>query len=61
MADMGKVMGILKSKYAGSMDKGKASGIIKENYLRGRFVKKIFYLLLVILLLPFPKLGGGKT
>ena len=30
MADMGKVMGILKSKYAGSMDMGKASGIIKD-------------------------------
>ncbi|MGB1360603.1 MAG: GatB/YqeY domain-containing protein [Alphaproteobacteria bacterium] len=30
MADMGKVMGILKSKYSGSLDMGKASGIIKS-------------------------------
>jgi len=28
--DMGKVMGALKSKYAGSMDFGKASGLVKE-------------------------------
>jgi uncharacterized protein YqeY len=28
--DMGKVMGALKSKYAGSMDFGKASGMVKE-------------------------------
>lgn len=27
--DMGKVMGVLKSKYAGSIDMGKASGLIK--------------------------------
>ena len=27
--DMGKVMGVLKSKYAGQMDMGKASGLIK--------------------------------
>ena len=29
MKDMGKVMGALKSKYAGQMDFGKASGMIK--------------------------------
>jgi uncharacterized protein len=28
--DMGKVMGALKAKYAGSMDFGKASGVVKE-------------------------------
>ena len=28
--DMGKVMGVLKSKYAGQMDFGKASGLVKE-------------------------------
>ena len=28
--DMGKVMGALKAKYAGSMDFGKASGLVKE-------------------------------
>lgn len=28
--DMGKVMGALKSKYAGQMDFGKASGLVKE-------------------------------
>jgi len=28
--DMGKVMGALKAKYAGSMDFGKASGMVKE-------------------------------
>ena len=27
--DMGKVMGVLKAKYAGQLDMGKASGIIK--------------------------------
>ena len=27
--DMGKVMGVLKSKYAGQLDMGKASGLIK--------------------------------
>ena len=29
MKDMGKIMGILKSKYAGQMDFGKVSGVIK--------------------------------
>ncbi len=29
MKDMGKVMGSLRSKYAGQMDFGKASGMIK--------------------------------
>ncbi len=29
LRDMGKVMGILKSKYRGQMDMGKASGVIK--------------------------------
>ena len=29
MKDMGKVMGALKSKYAGQLDMGKANGIIK--------------------------------
>jgi uncharacterized protein YqeY len=28
--DMGKVMGVLKSKYAGQLDMGKASGLIKS-------------------------------
>lgn len=28
--DMGKVMGVLKTRYAGSMDMGKASGLIKS-------------------------------
>jgi uncharacterized protein YqeY len=28
--DMGKVMGALKAKYAGRMDFGKASGLVKE-------------------------------
>lgn len=28
--DMGKVMGLLKQKYAGQMDFGKASGVVKE-------------------------------
>ena len=28
--DMGKVMGILKSKYAGQIDMGKAGGMVKE-------------------------------
>jgi uncharacterized protein YqeY len=30
MKDMGKVVGILRGKYAGQMDFGKASGIAKE-------------------------------
>ena len=30
MKDMGKVMGILRGKYAGQMDFGKASGLIKS-------------------------------
>ena len=30
MKDMGKVMGALREKYAGQMDFGKASGLIKE-------------------------------
>ena len=34
MKDMGKIMGALKTKYAGQMDFGKANGIIK-NYLAG--------------------------
>lgn len=29
MKDMGKIMGVLKTKYAGQMDMGKVSGIIK--------------------------------
>ncbi len=29
LRDMGKVMGVLKSKYRGQMDMGKASGVIK--------------------------------
>ncbi len=29
MKDMGKIMGVLKSKYAGQMDFGKVSGVIK--------------------------------
>lgn len=29
MKDMGKIMGVLKAKYAGQMDMGKVSGIIK--------------------------------
>ena len=28
--DMGKIMGVLKEKYAGQMDMGKASGIVKK-------------------------------
>ena len=28
--DMGKVMGVLKSQYAGQVDKGKAGGLVKE-------------------------------
>lgn len=28
--DMGKIMGVLKTQYAGQLDMGKASGIIKE-------------------------------
>jgi uncharacterized protein YqeY len=28
--DMGKVMGVLKSKYAGQLDMGKASALIKS-------------------------------
>ena len=30
MKDMGKIMGALKSKYAGQLDMGKANGIIKN-------------------------------
>ena len=30
LKDMGKVMGALKSKYAGQMDFGKASGLVKQ-------------------------------
>ena len=30
LKDMGKVMGALKERYAGQMDFGKASGIVKE-------------------------------
>ncbi len=30
MKDMGKIMGVLKTKYAGQMDMGKVSGIIKS-------------------------------
>ena len=29
MKDMGKIMGALKTKYAGQMDMGKANGLIK--------------------------------
>jgi uncharacterized protein YqeY len=29
MKDMGKVIGILRGKYAGQMDMGKASGLVK--------------------------------
>lgn len=29
MSDMGKVMGVLKAKHAGSMDFGKANGVVK--------------------------------
>jgi uncharacterized protein YqeY len=29
MKDMGKVIGVLKAKYAGQMDFGKASGLVK--------------------------------
>jgi uncharacterized protein YqeY len=28
--DMGKVMGVLKQRYAGTMDFGKASGLLKD-------------------------------
>jgi uncharacterized protein YqeY len=30
MKDMGKIMGALKERYAGQMDFGKASGMVKE-------------------------------
>ena len=30
MKDMGKIMGALKSQYAGQLDMGKANGIIKS-------------------------------
>ncbi len=30
MKDMGKIMGVLKTKYAGKMDFGKANGVIKS-------------------------------
>jgi uncharacterized protein YqeY len=29
MKDMGKVIGVLRAKYAGQMDFGKASGLVK--------------------------------
>ena len=29
MKDMGKVIGVLRGKYAGQMDFGKASGLVK--------------------------------
>ena len=29
MKDMGKVIGVLKERYAGKMDFGKASGLVK--------------------------------
>jgi uncharacterized protein YqeY len=29
MKDMGKVIGVLKAKYSGQMDFGKASGLVK--------------------------------
>jgi uncharacterized protein len=29
MKDMGKVIGVLRGKYAGQMDMGKASGLVK--------------------------------
>lgn len=31
MKDMGKIMGVLKAKYAGQLDMGKANGIIKAS------------------------------
>jgi uncharacterized protein YqeY len=30
LKDMGKVMGVLKGKYAGQMDFGKAGGLVKQ-------------------------------
>jgi uncharacterized protein YqeY len=30
MKDMGKVIGVLRAKYAGQMDFGKASGLVKS-------------------------------
>jgi uncharacterized protein YqeY len=30
LKDMGKVMGVLKGKYAGQMDFGKAGGLVKK-------------------------------
>ena len=33
--DMGKVIGILRGKYAGRMDFGKASGLVKETLAKG--------------------------
>jgi uncharacterized protein len=35
MKDMGKVIGALRSKYAGRMDFGKASGLVKEMLPKG--------------------------
>jgi uncharacterized protein len=35
MKDMGKVVGALRTKYAGQMDFGKASGIVKEMLPKG--------------------------
>jgi uncharacterized protein YqeY len=31
LKDMGKVMGVLKGKYAGQMDFGKAGGLVKQH------------------------------
>ncbi len=35
MKDMGKVVGLLRGKYAGRMDFGKASGLVKELLPKG--------------------------
>ena len=35
MKDMGKVIGVLRGKYAGRMDFGKASGVVKEMLAKG--------------------------
>src|SRR6201991_3448326 len=40
MKDMGKVVGVLKGKYAGQMDFGKASGLVKVE-LAGGFISVV--------------------
>jgi hypothetical protein len=35
MKDMGKVVGVLRAKYAGQMDFGRASGLVKEMLPKG--------------------------